>query len=234
MKIMMIEKNKCLVEILQSVFNKNGCQVIFVSSNQINIENFIYEYLPDLIIIDLGCFEGIEKIKNILKKFPVLYLTSDVNLIEENDNVFVLSKPFSPQILIKHIKNIFKIKRTNKNKVNKPENIQLRIIRESKTEFDVITRHFKLNFGTHEVYLDNRLINLTPKEYKILKLLIQNPRQVFTREQLLEVVWTFEFLGDTRNVDTHIKSLRKKFTKYGNNIIKTIWGVGYMFDDSQI
>lgn len=74
--------------------------------------------------------------------------------------------------------------------------------------------------------------DLTPKEFDLLKTLASKPKQVFTREQLLQLVWDYEFYGDERTVDAHIKKLRQKIEKAGPQVIQTVWGVGYKFDDS--
>ncbi len=93
--------------------------------------------------------------------------------------------------------------------------------------FDVITDHFKMNTKTRETYLDNQLIEgLTPKEFDLLYTLAKKPRQVFSREQLLELVWDYQYFGDERTVDAHIKKLRQKIEKVGPQVIQTVWGVG--------
>ena len=86
---------------------------------------------------------------------------------------------------------------------------------------------------TREAYLDGVAIEgLTPKEFDLLHTLAQNPKQVFSREQLLQLVWDYEYYGDERTVDGHIKKLRQKIEKVGPQIIQTVWGVGYKFDDT--
>ncbi len=99
--------------------------------------------------------------------------------------------------------------------------------------FDVQTENFKLNTKTREAYLNEKLIHdLTPKEFDLLRVMAMKPKQVFTREQLLEQVWNYEYMGDERTVDAHIKKLRQKIRAVGPQIIQTVWGVGYKFDDS--
>ena len=66
----------------------------------------------------------------------------------------------------------------------------------------------------------------------MLSTLAQNPKRVFSRDQLLQIVWNYEYYGDERTVDAHIKKLRKKIQPFGKNAIQTVWGVGYKFDDS--
>ncbi|KMO50801.1 PhoP family transcriptional regulator, partial [Lacticaseibacillus rhamnosus] len=86
---------------------------------------------------------------------------------------------------------------------------------------------------TREAYLNGKQIEgLTPKEFDLLHTLSKSPKQVFSREQLLQLVWDYEYYGDERTVDAHIKKLRQKIEKVGPQIIQTVWGVGYKFDDS--
>ena len=94
------------------------------------------------------------------------------------------------------------------------------------------TAHFLLDKKTREVFLDGEPIeNLTPKEYDLLCFFIQHPRQVFSREQLLEQIWGYQFYGDERTVDVHIKRLRQKIGDGPKPFLYTVWGVGYKFDE---
>ena len=103
---------------------------------------------------------------------------------------------------------------------------------QAESNFDVQTDHFKMNTKTREVYLYGQPVSdLTPKEFDLLKTLASKPRQVFTRSQLLQLVWDYEYYGDERTVDAHIKKLRQKLEDIGPQVIKTVWGVGYKFDD---
>ena len=77
------------------------------------------------------------------------------------------------------------------------------------------------------------MIDLTPKEFDLLYTMAQKPKQVFSRDQLLELVWGYEYYGEERTVDAHIKKLRQKLEKVEAKVIHTVWGVGYKFDDSQ-
>ena len=105
----------------------------------------------------------------------------------------------------------------------------------SDDHFDIETDHFKMNTKTREAYLNKAPIEgLTPKEFDLLFTLAKKPRQVFSREQLLELVWDYQYFGDERTVDAHIKKLRQKIEKVGPQVIQTVWGVGYKFDDSGV
>ncbi|MBY7146968.1 response regulator transcription factor, partial [Levilactobacillus brevis] len=139
-----------------------------------------------------------------------------------------VTKPFSPITLIARIKALHR--RAELGPTAKPTEAEP--LNETEA-FDVVTENFKLNTKTREAYLNGHQIqDLTPKEFDLLKTLAQKPRQVFSREQLLQLVWDYEYYGDERTVDAHIKKLRQKIEKVGPQIIQTVWGVGYKFDDS--
>jgi DNA-binding response OmpR family regulator len=137
-------------------------------------------------------------------------------------------KPFSPITLIARIKALHR-----RAALGTPT--ETLTVDDEDQQFDVVTEHFKMNTKTREAYLQAKMIpDLTPKEFDLLKTLAQKPRQVFSRDQLLQLVWHYEFYGDERTVDAHIKKLRQKIEKVGPQVIQTVWGVGYKFDDSEI
>ncbi len=137
-----------------------------------------------------------------------------------------VTKPFSPLTLIARMKALHR--RSELAEAREEAAV-------SDDHFDIETSHFKMNTKTREAYLDNRPIEgLTPKEFDLLFTLAKKPRQVFSREQLLELVWDYQYFGDERTVDAHIKKLRQKIEKVGPQVIQTVWGVGYKFDDSGV
>lgn len=173
----------------------------------------------DLIIMDImmphmdgytACKE-IKKIKNI----PFIMLSARG---EEYDKLIgfdlgiddYVTKPFSPKELVARVKAI--LKRNNK-------------LESDKLIFDGLT----IDVLAHEVRVDNKKINLTPKEYDLLKYLVDNKNIALTREQLLTNIWGYDFYGDDRTVDTHIKTLRNNLGKYRKFII-TVRAVGYKFE----
>ncbi|EFK78841.1 response regulator receiver domain protein [Ligilactobacillus salivarius ACS-116-V-Col5a] len=172
------------------------------------------------------------EIRKISSTVPIIILTARDS---ESDQILGLemgadeyvSKPFSPITLIARIKALHRraqISALGSSKQNKVDD-----------DFDVKTDHFKLNSSTREAYLNNnRIDGLTPKEFDLLRVLAKKPRQVFSREQLLQLVWDYEYYGDERTVDAHIKKLRQKIEKVGPQVIQTVWGVGYKFDDTEV
>lgn len=171
------------------------------------------------------------EMRKISPTVPIIMLTARDS---ESDQVLGLemgadeyvTKPFSTIALIARIKALYR--RTQLNQLSSST-------QQIASDFDVQTPHFKLNSKTREAFLDDQQIeNLTPKEFDLLKTLASKPKQVFTREQLLQLVWNYEYYGDERTVDAHIKKLRQKIEKAGPQVIQTVWGVGYKFDDSEV
>ena len=124
-----------------------------------------------------------------------------------------LTKPFSPKELIARIKAV--LNRTQKN---------LPTLYRYKT--------LEVNFSAHTLKIDDKIINITPKEFEILTYLIENKDIAISREQLLSKLWGYDFFGDDRTVDTHIKMLRSNLGIY-RNLIETVRGVGYKFSDEE-
>ena len=124
-----------------------------------------------------------------------------------------VTKPFSPKELMARIKAILNRTTTSLPNIYTLENLEV-------------------NFSSHTVKIDNKLIYLTPKEYDILIYLIKNKEIAISREQLLSNVWGYDFFGDDRTVDTHIKMLRNNLGTYRNHIV-TIRGLGYKYVENE-
>lgn len=233
----MIEDNKSVCEMMSMFFEKEKWDVEYAYDGISAVEKFKEKSDEwDMITLDLNLpgMDGMQvnaEIRKISSTVPIIILTARDS---ESDQILGLemgadeyvSKPFSPITLIARIKALHRraqISALGSNKQNKVDD-----------DFDVKTDHFKLNSSTREAYLnDNRIDGLTPKEFDLLRVLAKKPRQVFSREQLLQLVWGYEYYGDERTVDAHIKKLRQKIEKVGPQVIQTVWGVGYKFDDTE-
>lgn len=182
--------------------------------------NLIQERNFDIIILDVMMpgpdgFEALEKIRA-LTQTPVIMLTARS---EEYDRLLGFSlgaddyvpKPFSPKELMARV------------------NAVLRRVSPKTTDHRLTFGGLTIEPATRRVSLDGSPVKLPPKEFDILFKLAQNEHIVFSREQLLNTLWGFDYYGDTRTVDTHIKSLREHLGNY-RNFIKTVWGVGYKFE----
>ncbi|MCC4325063.1 response regulator transcription factor [Limosilactobacillus reuteri] len=235
MEILMIEDNHSVCEMMAMFFKKEKWQYEFAYDGVEAEEKFNADpHKWDIILLDLNLpkKDGMQVAADIRRVSPTVPLIMLTARDTESDQVLGLeigaddyvTKPFSTITLIARIKALYR--RTH---LNKLEDVQ---DTDSDDTFDIQTKNFKMNTKTREVFLYGKLVgDLTPKEFDLLKTLASKPRQVFTRSQLLQLVWDYEYYGDERTVDAHIKKLRQKLENIGPQVIKTVWGVGYKFDD---
>lgn len=222
-KILIIEDEISIRELVKFNLSKEGYTVI-ETDDGISGVNAAKNKMPDLILLDLMLpgMDGLD-VCRMLKNHPP---TSGIPIImvtakaEEIDKVIglelgaddYLAKPFSVRELIARVKAVLRRSR----KENMPMG-------------EMVVGSLKFNFNRYEVFLNNEKLELTPKEYELLKLFSTNIGKVFSREQLLDKIWGYDYYGDTRTVDVHIRHLR---TKLANDpavadAIETVRGVGY-------
>ena len=238
MRVLMIEDNESVSEMMQMFFLNEGWDATFKYDGKEGLDAFLESPESwDMVTLDLNLptMDGMavcREIRKISNSVPIIMLTARDS---ESDQVIGLemgaddyvTKPFSPLTLIARIKALHR-----RSEIVDPSNEGNEL---SSQQYDVLTDHFKMNTKTREAYLDDKLIiGLTPKEFDLLYTLAKKPRQVFSREQLLQMVWDYQYFGDERTVDAHIKKLRQKIEKVGPQVIQTVWGVGYKFDDSGV
>lgn len=217
-KILIIEDEKKLADVMTLYLKKEGYKVYNAYDGEQGeqaIENNSY----DLIILDVMMpkkdgWSLLRKIKN-EDNTPVILTTARG---EEDDRIFGLELG-ADDYMVKPISMRELVLRANLRIKNK-------ICTQNTKELNLNFGSLKINESNREVFENNIPIYLTPKEFDLLIFMCKNHEQVFTREQLLNKVWGYDFIGDTRTVDTHIKKLREKI-QYCNGHIKTVWGVGY-------
>ncbi|EJK6449499.1 response regulator transcription factor [Listeria monocytogenes] len=228
MKLLMIEDNVSVCEMIEMFFMKEEIDATFVHDGKQGYEAFFKDEY-DIAIIDLMLpnMDGMTICRKIreVSDVPIIILTAKES---ESDQVLGLemgaddyvTKPFSPLTLMARIKAVTR----RKNSATFTENNE-----------DILeTTYFKISKRTREIFYQGELLDaLTPKEFDLLYFLMQHPRQVFSREQLLEQVWGYQFYGDERTVDVHIKRLRQKIATETKPFLHTVWGVGYKFDETE-
>ncbi|MGX7395158.1 response regulator transcription factor [Carnobacterium mobile] len=235
MKIIMIEDNSSVCEMMEMFFQKEQWEASFIQDGKEGLDIFLADNESwDLVILDLNLpsMDGMQicrEIRKVSKTIPIIMLTAKDS---ESDQVIGLemgaddyvTKPFSPLTLIARIKALTRranLSRENNDELERP--------------YEIETKHLKIDKKTREAFLyDQEIEGLTPKEFELLYTLAKNPKQVFSREQLLTMIWDYEYFGDERTVDAHIKKLRQKIDKNGPQVIQTVWGVGYKFDDTEV
>ncbi|WP_044896475.1 response regulator transcription factor [Bacillus alveayuensis] len=185
----------------------------------------------DLIILDIMMpgIDGVEVCKQLREKkaTPVIMLTAKgeeanrVQGLEAGADDYIV-KPFSPREVVLRVKAI--LRRSSQTSYLKTDTTAKNII---------VFPHLTIDDDAHRVTADGKEVNLTPKEYELLYFLARTPDKVYDREKLLKEVWHYEFFGDLRTVDTHVKRLREKLNKVSPEAAKmivTVWGVGYKFE----
>lgn len=177
----------------------------------------------DLVLMDImmPVCDGISALRRIreFSDIPVILLTAKG---EEYDKVFgfdlgaddYVVKPFSPREIISRIKAV--LKRTNRSDERHSELYRF--------------RDLEVNPSSYEIKIKGEKITVTPKEFELLCYFIQNKNKVITRDTILNKIWGYDFYGDSRTVDTHIKMLRGNLGEY-RELIKTVWGVGYKYEE---
>jgi len=223
MKILVVDDDKNLCRLMEIYLKKEDYKVILANDGQEAIDKF-YEENPQLIILDimLPKMSGWEVCNEIRKEsnIPILMLTAKGEKDDKLKGLEIgaddyVTKPFDPDELVARVKAI--LRRTGASSKAK----------------DLITYpNLKIDNKKHLVMLKGEILELAPKEYDLLYFLAKHEKQVFSREQLLDRVWGFDFIGDIRTVDTHIKRLRKKVDEQIEDYkyFHTVWGVGYKFE----
>lgn len=228
LKVLVIEDNESVSSMIELFFSKEKINGEFIKDG-LEGYNRARQGSWDCLIIDwmLPTMDGIAICRKLRKENyagPIIMLTAKDS---ESDQVLGLemgaddyvTKPFSPLTLMARIKAV-----TRRHAPERGAGIEKGIIK---------TKHFMINQNTREVLLDDKSVqNLTPKEFDLLYHFIQHPKQVFSREQLLDRVWGYDFYGDDRTVDVHIKRLRTKISTDQQPFFHTVWGVGYRFDET--
>lgn len=218
-RILIAEDDSIFRELVCDIVKKEGYSPVEACDGKEAIDIFFDSNDIDLVILDvmMPIYDGWEVLKEIRthSDVPVIMLTA---LGDERHEVMGLkkgaddyiSKPFSYEIFIARLNNI--IKKLKKEYSN-----------------EIKAGGITIYPGIHKVIIDDLEVKLNHKEYSLLTYLIKNANTILTREQILNKVWGYDFNGDERTIDTHIKTLRAKLLKEGN-CIKTVRGSGYMFE----
>ena len=219
MKVLVVDDELMIREVIKEYCLAEGYEVVEAvdgidALNKLN--NTFDVMILDVMMPKMDGFTLLKTINSTLR-VPTIVLSARG---EEYDKLLgfdlgiddYLTKPFSPKELIARIKAL--TNRTSNNiNIYKLGNLEV-------------------NFSSHYIKIDNNIINVTPKEFEILTYLIKNKEIAISREQLLSNVWGYDFFGDDRTVDTHIKMLRNSLGKYRDHI-KTVRGIGYRFVENE-
>lgn len=220
MKILIIEDDSNIIELLRLYLEREGHNIIEAENGLIGLANFKKES-PDMVLLDvmMPVMDGLKTCTEIrlISRVPIIILTAKgethdkVNGLDIGADDYVV-KPLEMREVVARVRAI-----------------ERRIKPESQEK--IILENLIIDKKGYELVISGKKFDTPPKEIELLYFLAQNPNRVFTRAQLLDDVWGFDYFGDTRTVDVHVKRLREKLEGASKHWeLKTVWGVGYKFE----
>ena len=218
--ILVIDDDRNILAIIEMYLKKEGYDVVTCERGDTAIEAF-RKAAPSLVVLDvmLPGMDGWEVLAKLREEssVPVIMLTAKGDTTDRIQGLDLgaddyMAKPFEAKELIARIKAV------------------MRRSSSAEEEKCVAFPNLSISLDNYSVTLDGRQVEMPPKEIELLYFLAARPGKVFTREQLLEQVWGFDFFGDSRTVDVHVKRIREKLGERSEWQIKTVWGVGYKFE----
>ena len=223
-KILIVDDDEHISELISLYLIREGYDTKEVHDGKSALEAF-KTYSPDLIMLDImmPVMDGYEVCKEIRKTstVPIIRLTAKGDTIDKvlglelgADDYIV--KPFEAKEMVARVKAV--LRRFDTGKAEKENSKILKY------------ENLEINMENYTVKYHGEFLNFPPKEFELLYFLAKRPNQVFTRDQLLDKIWGYEYIGDTRTVDVHIKRIREKFDQKDPWNVKTVWGVGYKFE----
>lgn len=228
-KILVVDDESNICELLRLYLTKEGYQVTTANDGEEGLEKFA-KTKPDMVLLDVMMprMDGLEVCRRIRKQgnTPVIMLTAKGETFDKvlglelgADDYIV--KPFDPKEVVARIKAVL---RRCAGSAAAAENT-VGVI-----EFD----NLRLDMNSYELRVMGKVVEAPPKELELLNCLASHPNRVYTRDQLLDEVWGFEYYGDSRTIDVHVKRLREKLSGASDKWeLKTVWGVGYKFEVRQ-
>lgn len=230
-KILIVDDDESISELISLYLVKECFDTESASDGNIAIKKF-KEYNPDLILLDimLPGIDGYAVCREIRKisKVPIIMLSAKGEVfdkvlgLELGADDYII-KPFDSKELVARVKAV--LRRTVADVTDIREDSA-----KTSNSNEVRYKDLEINLTNYSVTYYSEKIEMTPKELELLYFLASNPNQVFTREQLLDHIWGYEYIGDTRTVDVHVKRLRKKIKDHEEWRLSTVWGVGYKFE----
>ncbi len=233
-KALIVDDDLNISELLRLYFDKDGFAVITCLDGDKAFDTFV-ETKPDVVILDLMLpgKDGYDIMREIrrVSDVPVLMLTARGDTLDKVVGLELgaddyIQKPFEPKELLARVKAVLR-RYENKHEASSQSS------KDAGSTESVEYTGLRVDKSRYTVSVDSTEIEMPPKELELLFFLATHPNRVFTREQLLENVWGYDFFGESRTVDVHIKRIREKLDDAGSHPawqIKTVWGVGYKFE----
>lgn len=221
-KVLIVDDDENICELLRLYFEKDGFDTVIANDGESAVAKYAIEE-PDIIILDimLPKLDGWQVCRTIRKTsaVPIIMLTAKGETFDKILGLDLgaddyVTKPFDSKEVLARVRAI--LRRTDGDQND-----------EKIVKYDRLT----VNLTNYELTVDGKQIDTPPKELELIYHLASNPNRVFSRDQLLDEVWGFEYYGDSRTVDVHVKRLREKLEGVSDKwSIKTVWSVGYKFE----
>ena len=222
-KILIVDDDLNICELLRLYLEKDGFETVIANDGEQAVF-YAQKYYPDLILLDimLPKLDGWQVCRQIRKTMetPIIMLTAKGETFDKILGLELgaddyVTKPFDTKEVIARVKAVLRRSSDNDKGVSQ------------EVKYDKL----KINLTNYELEVDGQRIDTPPKELELIDHLASNPNRVYTRDQLLDEVWGFDYYGDSRTVDVHVKRLREKLENISTEwSLKTVWGVGYKFE----
>ncbi len=225
-KILIVDDDNNIAELISLYLTKECYETLIVNDGESALPA-IKSFQPNLILLDLMLpgIDGYQVCREVRSResIPIIMLSAKGEVFDKVLGLELgaddyIEKPFDSKELVARVKAVL---RRYKPASPVPENSA-----DKRVEYQDLT----INLTNYSVIYMGKTVEMPPKELELLYFLAASPNHVFTREQLLDQIWGYEYIGDTRTVDVHIKRLREKIKDHANWKISTIWGIGYKFE----
>ena len=221
-KVLIVEDDKHIADLLRLYLEKEGMDCQVANDGLVGLEKF-HQFQPDIMLLDimLPGLDGWSVCKKVREtsKMPIIMLTAKGELEDKVSGLEMgaddyITKPFEMKEVLARVHAVLR-------RFGEEEQVEKRLA------FDKLV----INLDSYELLVDGKRVDTPPKELELLFHLASAPNRVFTRNQLLDEVWGFDYFGDSRTVDVHVKRLREKLEGVSESwSLKTVWGVGYKFE----
>lgn len=233
-KIMIVDDDASIAELISLYLVKECYDTLIVPDGETALEQF-EDYAPQLVLLDLMLLgiDGYEVCRELRKtsRVPIIMLSAKGEVFDKVLGLELgaddyIMKPFDSKELVARVKAVLR-------RFTQEPDRKETFPNEKQGEY-VIYEDLLINQTNYAVTYLGRQVEMPPKELELLYFLASHPNQVFTREQLLDHIWGYEYIGDTRTVDVHVKRVREKIKDRANWSIATVWGIGYKFEVKKV
>lgn len=230
-KILIVDDDENIAELISLYLTKECFETSIVFDGESALEA-VKTFKPNLILLDLMLpgIDGYQVCREVRSSFsiPIIMLSAKGEIFDKVLGLELgaddyMEKPFDTKELVARVKAVLRRYKPAAAPATEPSTPAAKI---KMVEYPDLT----INLTNYSVIYKNRILDMPPKELELLYFLASSPNQVFTREQLLDHIWGYEYIGDTRTVDVHIKRLREKIRDHKAWRLSTVWGIGYKFE----